>query len=153
VLQHTVTTGLVALVFWVWAAVVCATRHLDLGAVSFALVLLSSLLGFWAVRQDNPLIARWYRRLMPASCISVASNYVAGIVMVRRPWTLIAYFAVGAAWWTCASFIAKHFAASFVEEAEAKESANAAGEGAEMVGRIDSMSPSSFNAVAAAAES
>ena len=30
--------------------------------------------------------------------------------------TLVAYFAVGAFWWTCASFIAKHFAASFVED-------------------------------------
>jgi len=114
-------------------------------SVSFALVLLSSLFSFWAVRKGDPRYARWYRRFMPFSCISVAVNYVAGILLVRHPWTLVAYFAVGAAWWTCASFIAKHFAASFVEDAEAHYT-DIAGEGAEMVGRIEPISASGVSA-------
>ena len=114
---YATTCFLCATYFWGWAMLNCVRlneqgeRQLDMGSVSFLFPLFaaSSLL-MWQPEESRRVAVlhrqRWAVCLAPAV---PAANYgyalYVAVAVAHLPSTLIAYYAVGVAWWVVASLI------------------------------------------------
>jgi hypothetical protein len=93
----------VAVPYWIWAAVLCTTRRLDLGVVSFLVAIAASFLARVAALRLTPGIVCCSRICWPLACLLVAANYGLGIHSRPVPWTLEAYYWMGLVWWVLAA--------------------------------------------------
>lgn len=93
-----VTTGVVAVVFWLWAVLNCALVHFDLGAVSFLLALGTSLYGGGALDKLAPLNSEVYRVSAICGYGGVSANYLLGLLLDTHL-GLRVYYALGMLVW------------------------------------------------------
>eukprot|EP00445_Apocalathium_hangoei_P034197 CAMPEP_0203946216 /NCGR_PEP_ID=MMETSP0359-20131031/81536_1 /ASSEMBLY_ACC=CAM_ASM_000338 /TAXON_ID=268821 /ORGANISM="Scrippsiella Hangoei, Strain SHTV-5" /LENGTH=190 /DNA_ID=CAMNT_0050877485 /DNA_START=98 /DNA_END=666 /DNA_ORIENTATION=+ len=110
VLGISVVTGCCAAIFWIWALLNCQ-QHFDLGVVTFAIALVASAVGMSASAGDGSASrARLFRCLGPVACLLVAVNFLLGLIIIAKPWTLRLYFILSFGWWLLAGALSLEFA-------------------------------------------
>ena len=102
-----VTTA-IALPFWIWAMykVIHNGDH-DLGAITFALVMISCVFVIISTNQSNGVSQRQLNQLLKRtspimlliSNILLTCNYLLPIFMMSLPWSFNVYLVVGAVYW------------------------------------------------------
>merc|ERR1711879_251674 len=104
--------------FWIWAALLSMTRHLDLGIIIFCFALLAGMVARVAALRLAPRMVCCSRVLLPLSCLLVAASYgVLGMYASPVPWTLPVYFWLGVVWWTVAGLSSFVLARGLMREA------------------------------------
>ena len=89
--------------FWAWALYNTISRHFDLGVVSFAVAVISSVIGLIKLDTSSRRYLYTQRALTGFSGLFVAANYAGGIVITWHTWTLALYMAVACAGWVIAT--------------------------------------------------
>ena len=98
-----VVTGVVALVFWLWATLLTIFKEFDLGMVSFALAIAASAYGVGVL--PAPLSTSTYRIACGVGYGCPAANYLLALALV--PDTMLrAYFLMGLTFWLAALYAA-----------------------------------------------
>eukprot|EP00933_Yihiella_yeosuensis_P067603 TRINITY_DN72528_c0_g1_i1.p1 TRINITY_DN72528_c0_g1~~TRINITY_DN72528_c0_g1_i1.p1 ORF type:complete len:160 (+),score=30.48 TRINITY_DN72528_c0_g1_i1:57-536(+) len=100
IVKHSVTAGITAIVFWVWAVYHCVYSHFDLGAVTYLLVMIAAAQSWRSVADGG---SKMTKKAMVAACLSVAANFVLALALIHEPWTLVLYFVVSLLWWIAAA--------------------------------------------------
>lgn len=104
------TTGMVAVYFWLWAVLNSARSHFDLGCVSFLFPMAcSAWLLVHTPSSSQVRVLRFQRLgaglapLLPAANYALAVGIASGKLDAAP--TLVAYFVMGTTWWLLASVI------------------------------------------------
>ena len=98
-----VVTGVVGLVFWLWATLLTIFREFDLGMVSFALAVVASAYGVGVL--PVPLATQTYKVASGVGYGAVFCNYTLGMILVSDV-MLRVYFGIGMAFWAAALYAA-----------------------------------------------
>jgi len=98
-----VATGLVSLVFFIWATTIYATQHFDLGVFTFPLALGASLYGAGFLDRFVPLTTSTYRVVAFSGYGAVAANYLLGFVVFFDKSVFATYLGLGTLAWSAAT--------------------------------------------------
>mmetsp|Transcript_43860 Transcript_43860/g.80118 ORF Transcript_43860/g.80118 Transcript_43860/m.80118 type:complete len:162 (-) Transcript_43860:170-655(-) len=100
-LVHASTTGVVAVVFWIWALRTVLHGRPDLGVVSFAAVLGADLVAFLAATKARACgsCTRYHKAVVVLSCGLVSINYGLALFIVEPGTVLFFYMVAGVLCW------------------------------------------------------
>mmetsp|Transcript_2835 Transcript_2835/g.3927 ORF Transcript_2835/g.3927 Transcript_2835/m.3927 type:complete len:163 (-) Transcript_2835:267-755(-) len=101
-----VTTGIVSLIFLIWAIVNYVQESFDLGVFTFSLALGASLYGSGSLDQCVPLSTESYRLTSFSGYGAVAANYMLGLIYKRDDIVFSIYCVLGFLVWATAFVIA-----------------------------------------------
>jgi len=98
-----VATAIVALPFWIWAANKVAKGAMDLGVISFLLVLISSSGVVYSSNSNNPSsLTSSILLLISNACVSI--NYALPFFLYDIPLSFQVYLAIGVVYWVVVCF-------------------------------------------------